>query len=105
YEHALGAVGNAGCRILFDRQSGLHDSALVALNAITKSAGDGQGNNGLLTHGSVGHGSSNAINGMGHHCCSHVEIEASALPGSAKIPNADAVQETASASEEFRNLG
>src|SRR6266849_1193091 len=84
---------------------GLDGSSLVALNAITKSAGDGQANNGLLTHASGGHGNSIAISGTGHHCCSHVEIEASALPGSAKIPNADAVQETASASGEFRSLG
>src|SRR5436309_1926185 len=72
--------------------------------ATTQSAGDRQANNGLLT-AVFGHGSSNAISGMGHHCCSHVEIEASALPGSAKIPNTDAVQDTASASGEFRSLG
>src|SRR6266849_2240378 len=80
-------------------------SSLVAFNSITKSAGDGQANNGLLTHASGRYRNSTAISGTGHHCCSHVEIEASALPGSGKIPNGDAVQETASASGEFRSLG
>jgi len=84
---------------------GLDGASLVALNAITWSAGDGQANNGLLTHATGEHGISTAISGAGHHCCSHVEIDASALPGSAKIPNGAAIQETASASENFRSLG
>src|SRR2546429_9869416 len=54
--------------------SGLDGSSLVALNAMTRSAGDGQANNGLLTHATGEHGSSTAISGAGHHCCSHVEI-------------------------------
>src|SRR5713226_1918912 len=84
---------------------GLDGASLVALNAITWSAGDGQANNGLLTHATGEHGISTAISGTGHHCCSHVEIDASTLPGNAKIPNGDAIQETASASEDFRSLG
>src|SRR5436309_1768828 len=90
----LPSIGNAG----------LDGSSLVALNAITRSAGDGQANNGLFTHASGGKSNSTAIGGTDHHCCSHAYMGESLLPGSPTITNGSAYWETTSANQDFRSL-
>jgi hypothetical protein len=81
--------------------SGLDGSSLVALNAMTRSAGDALANNGLLSHASAKNGHVTAIGGTDHHCCSHAYIGGSLLLGSPAIANGSAFWQTTSDNQAF----